>query len=53
MSAFVEESCASSGSDSLVSSGMIRCASALPSSTPHWSKELMLQIVPCTNTLCS
>ena len=24
---------------------MIRCASAFPSSTPHWSNELMLQIV--------
>ena len=30
MSAFVDESCASSGSVSLVSSGMIRCASASP-----------------------
>jgi len=28
-------------------------ASALPSSTPHWSNELMCQIVPCVNTLCS
>ena len=32
---------------------MMRCASTLPSSTPHWSKELMSQIVPCANTLCS
>ena len=32
---------------------MIRCASTLPSSTPHWSNESMSQIVPCVNTLCS
>ncbi len=31
----------------------MRLASALPSSTPHWSNELMCQIVPCVNTLCS
>ena len=35
------------------SSGTIRCASTLPSSTPHWSKELMPQTVPCVKTLCS
>ena len=34
-----------SGSASLCSSGMICLASALPSSTPHWSKESMPQIV--------
>ena len=28
-------------------------AIALPSSTPIWSKLLMFQITPCTNTLCS
>ena len=40
-------------SPSLSSSGMMRLASALPSSTPHWSKESMLQIAPCVKTLCS
>ena len=38
---------------SLSSSGTIRCASTLPSSTPHWSNELMPQIAPCVKTLCS
>ena len=28
-------------------------ASCLPSSTPHWSKELIFQIAPWTKTLCS
>ena len=28
-------------------------ASFLPSSTPHWSNELMFQIAPWVNTLCS
>jgi hypothetical protein len=32
---------------------MMRWASALPSSTPHWSNELMLQIVPWVKTMCS
>ncbi len=32
---------------------MIRAASTLPSSTPHWSNESMPQITPCVNTLCS
>src|ERR1700722_7564282 len=40
---FVELSCASGGSVRLSSSGTIRCASALPSSTPHWSNELISQ----------
>ena len=31
----------------------MRCASTLPSSTPHWSNESMSQIAPCVNTLCS
>ena len=35
------------GSSLLSSSGMMRCASTLPSSTPHWSNESMPQIVPC------
>ena len=33
-----------SGSVRLSSSGMIRWASTLPSSTPHWSNESMSQI---------
>ena len=37
----------------LSNSGMMRCASTLPSSTPHWSKESMFQITPCVKTLCS
>ena len=37
----------------LRSSGMIRLASTLPSSTPHWSNELICQIVPWVKTLCS
>src|SRR5262245_37572722 len=35
------------------SSGRMRPARVLPSSTPHWSKGLMSQITLCTNTLCS
>ena len=35
------------------SSGMIRFASTLPSSTPHWSNESIPQIVPWVKTLCS
>ena len=33
--------------------GARRCASALPSSTPNWSKELMSHMAPIVNTLCS
>ena len=32
---------------------MIRLASTLPSSTPHWSKEPIPQTVPWVKTLCS
>src|SRR5215469_7245483 len=53
MSVLVELSCISSGSVVLSSSGIIRFASTLPSSTPHWSNELIFQMVPCTKTLCS
>src|SRR5437899_307911 len=53
MSAFVELSWRSGGSVLLSSSGMMRCASCFPSSTPHWSNESMCQITPCVNTLCS
>ena len=41
------------GSSSACSSGMIATASALPSSTPHWSKESIPQIAPWVKTLCS
>ena len=50
---FVELSWLSEGSPSLSSSGMMRCASALPSSTPHWSNELICQMAPCVKTECS
>src|SRR5213078_2485656 len=53
MSAFVELSWRRGGSVALSSSGMIRCASCFPSSTPHWSNESMCQITPWVNTLCS
>ena len=53
MSVLVDESCCSSGSAGLVSSGMIAAASTLPSSTPHWSNESISQIVPAVNTACS
>src|SRR5260370_36256798 len=35
------------------SSGRIALASCLPSSTPHWSNELMFQITPWVKILCS
>ena len=38
---------------SLSSSGRITLASCLPSSTPHWSNELISQITPCVKILCS
>ena len=50
---FVELSWPSFGSAGFSNSGMMRCASALPSSTPHWSNELICHTVPCVNTLCS
>src|SRR5882724_4104546 len=53
MSAFVELSWRRGGSVGLSSSGMMRCASCFPSSTPHWSNESMCQVTPCVNTLCS
>src|SRR5215472_2584001 len=49
----VELSWPSLGSLLLSSSGMMRWASTLPSSTPHRSNESMSQIVPWVNTLCS
>ena len=42
----VELSCVGFGSVLLSSSGTIRWARTLPSSTPHWSNELMCQIGP-------
>src|SRR5213078_3753385 len=53
MRVFVELSWSSVGSVWLSSSGMIRWASTLPSSTPHWSNESTSQIAPWVNTLCS
>ena len=53
INALVELSWPRLGSASLCSSGTICFASALPSSTPHWSKELIPQIAPWVNTLCS
>ena len=47
MRLLVELSCPSVGGDGLSSSGMIAWASALPSSTPHWSNGLTFQITPC------
>jgi len=49
----VELSCASFGALLSSISGMIRWASALPNSTPHWSNESMLHTVPCVKTACS
>src|SRR5215813_10982035 len=49
----VELSWPSLGSAPLSSSGMMRWAKTLPSSTPHWSNESMSQIVPWVKTLCS
>src|SRR6185503_13158106 len=48
----VELSCVETGPRA-ASSGSIRPASCLPSSTPHWSKALISQITDSTNTLCS
>jgi hypothetical protein len=42
--------CAVAGS---CTAGMICSASFFPNSTPHWSKELIPQITPWVNTLCS
>ena len=49
---FVELSCELTGELSL-SSGSIALASCFPSSTPHWSKELISHIMPWVNILCS
>src|SRR5258705_4514005 len=49
----VELSWPSLGSALLSSSGMMRWARTLPSSTPHSSNESISQIVPCVNTQCS
>ena len=53
MSAWVEASCASRAESSPSIAGAISSASFLPNSTPHWSNELMPQITPCTNVMCS
>ena len=41
------------GSVRLSGSGMMRWASTLPSSTPHWSNELICQMAPWVNAECS
>jgi hypothetical protein len=48
----VDASC-DSISPSPSSSGRIVFDNCLPSSTPHWSKELIRQMIPCTKILCS
>ena len=50
--AAVDGSC---GADAVpfIRSGSRRVARTLPSSTPHWSKLSMVQMQPCTATLCS
>src|SRR6478736_9061749 len=53
ISSLVELLCTLFGSSSACSSGMTRCASCLPSSTPHWSNEPIDQSAPWVNTLCS
>src|SRR5882724_9668456 len=53
MRVLVELSWPRVGSVRLSSSGMMRWASTLPSSTPHWSNESTSQIAPWENTLCS
>src|SRR5947209_319782 len=53
INSFVELSWPSAGSAWLSSSGTMRCASTFPSSTPHWSNELICQMTPCVNTKCS
>ena len=52
ISARVELSCVARRA-SPDSSGVIRLASSLPSSTPHWSKLSMPHTTPWTNTMCS
>ena len=49
----MEESCLVWAVEAGSSSGMMRWARTLPSSTPHWSKELMFQMTPWVKTLCS
>src|SRR5687767_16041939 len=50
MSPSVDESCVPVSPSR---SATMRSASFLPSSTHHWSKELMSSSAPSTNTLCS
>lgn len=40
-------------SSQVSSSGSMALANCLPNSTPHWSNELMSQMMPCTKILCS
>mmetsp|Transcript_17542 Transcript_17542/g.45006 ORF Transcript_17542/g.45006 Transcript_17542/m.45006 type:complete len:211 (+) Transcript_17542:297-929(+) len=52
MRPLVEASCEVT-SPGLVISGKIFFASSLPSSTPHWSNELISHRIPCVKILCS
>jgi hypothetical protein len=49
----VEASCAWIASSSPSIAGAICSASCFPSSTPHWSNELMPHTTPCVNVMCS
>lgn len=52
MRPLVEESCLEL-SPGPSNSAWIFFANCLPSSTPHWSKELMFQIAPSVKVMCS
>ena len=43
---FVEESCEDTSERPAPTSGSIFLASCFPSSTPHWSNELIFQMTP-------
>ena len=49
----VDESSSAAGASDAVSFGASWLAITLPSSTPHWSNELISQIVPWVNAMCS
>ena len=49
----VDESSSADGADDPVSLGASWLAITLPSSTPHWSNELICQMVPSVNVMCS
>ncbi len=49
----VDESCCFSAPLAAVRSASTTLPRILPSSTPHWSNELMSHTDPCTSALCS